>query len=383
MMEIAFPQVSQPEVSVIVVAFGGLDWTRRALHALNENTEPGYEVVIVDNGSTEEARSYLADNVGGATVLFNKENRGYAAACNQGASRAQGRQLVFLNNDLLVHREWLPPLLRRLSERWVGAVGPKILNLDGSLQSAGALVARSGSVAEYGFGQDPDALEFNFPRVVDYVSGACLAMRHSDLDRIGGFDPVFGRGYFEDVDLCFSLAGRGLRVLYEPQSRVTHVRGGSGMPEGSVDSILRNRATFERRWRHVLRLRPGSPLARTRRRTLAARDALARSRLLLVCGEAPQPTSDERYFASRLTILATKRTSLAAPEWLRRGAELLPGHHHLAERRFLYDDVIVEDEAQTLELAAELQRTQPQARHSVMEGHRLSEAVRASLGDPD
>ena len=380
-MDVVFPEVQRPEASVVVVAYGGLEWTRRTLHALTENTEPGYEVVVVDNGSTQDARAYLADNVGGVRVIFNSENRGYAAACNQGAGRARGAHLVFLNNDVLVHREWLAPLLRRLSQPWVGAVGPKILDLDGSLQSAGNLVARSGSTLEYGLGQDRDALEFSFPRVVDYVSGCCLAMRREDLDRVGGFDPVYGFGYFEDVDLCFSLAARGLHTLYEPQSNVTHAGGSSGMPEGAVDLILRNRATFQRRWHHVLRMRPGSPLTRTRRRTLAARDALARSRLLLVCSEAPPPTPGEWYFTSRLTILATTRTSLAAPEWLRRGAELLPGHHQLAERRFLYDEVIVEDEARTPELEAELARTQPQARGLVVGRGRLSEALRSRLAD--
>ena len=378
-MAIVFPQVEQPDASVVIVAFGGLELTRRTLETLIENTEPGYEVVVVDNGSEPEATSFLADQVGGATVVFNGENRGYPAACNQGASRARGRDLVFLNNDVFVHREWLPPLLGRLSEPRVGAVGPKILNVDGSLQSAGALVARSGSTTEYGFGQDPDALEFDFPRVADYVPGCCLAVGHTVFDSLGGFDPVFGRGYFEDVDLCFSLAGRGLRVLYEPRSRVTHVRGGSALPEGSSDPILRNRAIFERRWRHVLRLRPSSPLARTRRRTLAARDALARRRLLLVCSEAPPPESEDLYLDSRLAILATERISLAAPEWLRRGAELLHGRHLLEERRFLYDDVIVEDEARSAEFDAELARTQPQARHWNIERRGLSAAVRERL----
>jgi GT2 family glycosyltransferase len=375
-VDVVFPQVEQPEASVVMVTFGGADWTRRALESLRENTEPVYEVIVVDNGSTPEATSFLAGHVGGATVIFNGENRGYGAGSNQGASRARGRFLVFLNNDVFVHREWLSPLLGRLVDPRVGAVGPKILNLDGSLQLAGALVARSGSTSSYGLGEDPDALEFNFPRVVDYVSGCCLAIRHEDFDRLGGFDPVFGPGYFEDANLCLSLTGRGLRVLYEPQSRIAHVGGGSGMPEGSYDVILRNRAIFERRWRHVLRGRPSSPLSRTRRRTLAARDALARSRLLLVCSEAPSPEPDDLYLDSRVTVLATERASLAAPEWLRRGAELLHGRHLLEERRFLYDDVIVEEEARTEALDTELARTQPQARRWAVERGRLAEAVR-------
>jgi GT2 family glycosyltransferase len=365
--ELVLPRVAQPELSVVIVAFGRLRWTRRTLLALAEHTDPCYEVVVVDNGSEPTARSYLRNEMENATVVFNDENRGFGAACNQGAALARGRHLLFLNNDALVHVGWLRPLLGRLRDPRVGAVGPKLLNPGGSLQSAGALVSRTGSTLEHGFGADPAADEFTFPRVVDFVSGSCLALRRGDFT---GFDPAYGRGYYEDADLCLALAERGALTVYEPASTVTHVRGVSGFTTADPDLPIRNRAVFERRWRHVLRDRPHPPLASSRRRILAARDAPAASRTLRIGRELPEPRPMD--LAERLTILVQSASPDHLQGWLRAGAEVaLDGSPDwFAERRFLYEQVVVDPDAWTPWLGEALARTQPQAE------------VRAAAGSP-
>ena len=144
---------------------------------------------------------------------------------------AVGDYLLFLNSDVLVHPHWLPPLVARLQEdETIAAVGPRILNLDGSLQLAGALLLRAGATVTYGGSDDPNRLEYTFSRDVDYCSGACLAVRRSAFDDVGGFDPTFGLIYFEDADLCLRLWQHGLRTVYEPSSMVTHVGGGGIEP---------------------------------------------------------------------------------------------------------------------------------------------------------
>jgi GT2 family glycosyltransferase len=148
-----------------------------------------------------------------------------------------------------------------------------LLNPDGSLQCAGALLSRSGSVACYGDGERPDRPEYGFARVVDFLAGACLLVRRRAFNDVGGFDPAYGLAYFEDADLCLALADHGYRSAYEPDSKVTHVRG---KPRAEVLQLaLRNRALFERRWRHVLASRPLAPLCASTRRMTAARDAPA------------------------------------------------------------------------------------------------------------
>ena len=239
-----------------MATYEGAQFLGRALQALLANTEPRYELIIVDNGSTDGTAALL-EQVENASVLINKRNTGFGAASNQGAAEARAGNVLFLNQDVFVHRGWLPPLLERLdSHNRVGAVGPILLNLDGSLQCAGAMVFRSGGTASYGEGDDPGRAGYQFARVVDYVPGACLLIRRRAFEEVGGFAGRYGLAYFEDADLGLALADRGYRSMYEPLSKVTHVRGTPS--EALLQLANDNRTTFERRWRHVLASRPDS-----------------------------------------------------------------------------------------------------------------------------
>ena len=248
------PAVARPDVSIVIVTHDGASVVGRAVQALIENTEPCYELILVDNGSTD-ATDELLRRVENATIVLNERNDGYGAANNEGSARAKGRHLLFLNQDAFVHRGWLMPLVERIeSDETIGAVGPMLLNPDGSLQCAGAMLFRSGEPRCRGEGDDPDRPEYRVPRVVDYLAGACLLVRRRLFDDVGGFDPVYGLTYFEDADLCLTLAARGYRSMYEPRSRVTHVRG---TPSESLLQLAdHNRTLFERRWRHILESRP-------------------------------------------------------------------------------------------------------------------------------
>jgi GT2 family glycosyltransferase len=271
--EFRVPAARRPDVSVVIVTHDSGEVLPQALQALLENTEPCYELIAIDNGSDDGTPSLLRQ-VENATVVLNTRNFGFGTANNQGAARARGRYVVFLNQDAFVHAGWLPPLLGRIeADERVGAVGPMLLNLDGSVQCAGALLSRSGSVACYGEGESPEQQEYRFTRVVDFLAGACLLVRRRAFSDVGGFDPAYGLGYFEDADLCLTLAANGYRCVYEPSSKVTHLRGRPS--EALLELARRNRATFERRWRRVLASRPLSPLSASRRRTLGARDAPA------------------------------------------------------------------------------------------------------------
>ncbi len=369
-----FPAVPRPEVSVVMVAYGGLAWTERALGALLDHTDPVYELIVVDNPAAGEGTAeLLAREVEGAVLLLNATNVGFSAACNQGAAHARGRYLAFLNNDLFVHPGWLPPLLAALdSHPSVGAGGPCFLNLDGSLQEAGALLSRSGVPLEYGCGDDPERPVHRFPRTVDYLAGACLLVRRSAFCEVGGFDAAFGLGYYEDSDLCLRLAAAGWRTLYEPRSVVTHVRGGSGATGGLQSLVLRNQALFEERWRHLLAARPLPPLAGNPRRILAARDAPTTARFLVLSQGFPGPESATWTFLEELRREhPSAQVTLAAvdepgerPEatlLLDLGIEVevrLDGWSSwFAERRFHYDTVFGAVPA----CAEPVRRTQPQA----------------------
>ena len=358
MAELRFPAVARPAVSVVMVTHDAADWARRALGALREHTEPCYQVIVVDNASADGTAELLSRELEQATLLLNDRNRGFGVANNQGAAHAVGRYVLFLNNDALVRPGWLPPLLARIaSDERIAAVGPRLLNLDGTLQIAGALVARSGSTLEYGYGDDADAPAYRFPRAVDYLSGACLLVRRSAFDEVGGFDPVYSLGYFEDADLCLSLAARGYRVAYEPRSSVTHVRGASPRDRRFSNLAARNRSLFRRRWSPLLASRPLSPLVGSARRVLAARDAPARARVLVV-GGAPELLL-EIALAARVTVIsdADPDVLLEAGVEVVRDVDDWPAWFR--ERRFHYDAVVARELPGDLEGA--IRDTQPQA----------------------
>ena len=358
MAELEFPRVERPLVSIVVLTHNDIEWIPRALQACLDNTDACYELIIVDNGSTDGTVEFLTSETSGARVLLNNRNYGFGAANNLGAGHAVGPYLFFLNSDAFVHPDWLPPLLAALeADETVAAAAPRLLNLDGSLQLAGALLTRAGATVVYGDGDDPDRPQYSFVRNVDF-SGACLLFRRSAFHEIGGFDPEFGLIYFEDADLCLTLWQRGHRIVYEPRSTLTHVGGSGSEPSHSLLQLApRNRSLFERRWRALLAAYPPAPLV-GERRLIAARDVRSSDRIL-VLGQASCAEAIARTFPSARVTLAGVEEEVGA--LLSRQIELaFELEHVLRERRFHYD-VIVGDETAMETFAETLLQMQPQA----------------------
>jgi GT2 family glycosyltransferase len=284
---IRFPEVVRPDVTVVMLTYNRWDLTKEALRLLAESTEPRYEVVIVDNASTDGTLDELA-HVSGARILRNPRNLGFGPATNQGAAMARGRYLLLLNSDAWVRPGWLEPLIDVAdADAGVAAVASKLLYPDGRLQEAGSIVWRDGRVRQYGDGDVPNRPEYNFRRTVDYASAACLLVRRSAFIAIGGFDPRFAPVYCEDVDLCLALAAGPGRVVYQPRSVVEHVRGASST--GGVQSarIERNRRLLRARWRAVLDRRPPETWRLEPSAIAGGRDAMACERILVLTGPRP------------------------------------------------------------------------------------------------
>lgn len=222
------------DVSIIIPCFNKVDYTLRCLESLVAHTpEDRYEVVLVDNASSDETPELCARLDGDVVVVRNETNLGFSKACNQGAAAAGGRHLLFLNNDTEALPGWLEPLLAVLDhEQEVGAVGSKLLFPDGTLQHAGVFtyeveggLALSASHLHYR--GDRDLPVANRRRDLEVVTGACVAIRREAFEQAGGFDEGYWNGN-EDVDLCISLRQAGWRVVYEPASELFHHESVSG-----------------------------------------------------------------------------------------------------------------------------------------------------------
>lgn len=251
-----FPEYATPVVSIVVLTLNGLRHTRECFRSIAAHTRVPYEVIVVDNASTDGTWEYL-QSLQNVKLVRNETSRGFGPACNQGAERARGKYVLFLNNDTVVLPGWLTRLTDTMEEHpECGGVGAKLLHMDGTLQEAGGIIWRDGSTAGYGRGEDPSSSAYNFLREVDYCSAACLLVRKDAWDAIGGFDPRYAPAYYEDVDLCMKLRKAGYTVLCQPTSEVRHHEYGSSSKESAVLLMQRNRDIFFAKWKEELHKHP-------------------------------------------------------------------------------------------------------------------------------
>jgi GT2 family glycosyltransferase len=218
-----------------------------------------FEVIVVDDGSTDDSAEWLA---GCPQVRIQQmaENSGFVNACNAGACIARGRYLVFLNNDTEVTAGWLDALIGTFEQHPdCGLVGAKLIYPDGSLQEAGGIVFADGNACNYGRGGSPQDPRYNFVREVDYCSGACIALPTELFRALGGFDSRYAPAYYEDTDLAFSVRAAGYRVIYQPCAEVVHFEGKTAGTDTST-GIKRfqriNREKFVAKQHHALVSQP-------------------------------------------------------------------------------------------------------------------------------
>jgi GT2 family glycosyltransferase len=369
-MTLVLPDPREPAFSVVIVTHGSWSLTNRALAALTAHTPPVFELIVVDNDSKDETRAQLAalQNV---RVILNDKNEGLGPAVNRGAADARAEQLLLLNSDAFVEPGWLDPLLETMRDPTVGAVVPQFLHLDGSLQEAGALLAQDGTVFVYGDGDDPNHLCYRFRRVVDSGGAACMLLRRSVFELLGGFDPVYAPAYYDDADLCLRIAQNGLDVVYQPRSTVTHVRYGSGGSETAAELSERNRPLFVSRWASDLVGRPWTFRGSSKQAVITARDALATPRVLLAAGPAEPGVAElahmmiERWPRARVTWATRldRGAGFDPDPWLATGIEVLDqtDASWISDRLFHYDLAVLGSQTDEPFLTA-LSRTQPQAK---------------------
>ncbi|RMG67478.1 MAG: glycosyltransferase, partial [Calditrichaeota bacterium] len=249
------------QVSIIIPVYNKVEFTRRCLETLYANTDRGigFEVIVVDNASTDQTPHYLQEaqqQFPNLKYIRNKKNRRFAGACNIGARAARGEILVFLNNDTEPQPGWLRAAIARLNScKDIGIVGCKLLYPDGTLQHAGAHFIRDRAHAQYVawpvhrfLGLPGDYPRANRPEPVDAVTGACLFIERKLFWNVGGFDEKYGM-YFEDTDLCMKVRQKGKDIFYEPTSVVIHHESKSFSNREELDRMnLKAGQRFFERW---------------------------------------------------------------------------------------------------------------------------------------
>ncbi len=232
--------------SIIIVGYNQLALTKSCIDSIEKHTTTPYELIIVDNGSNQETVEYLQtykDDRDNFQMVLNKENKGFAAANNQGLALARGEYVLFLNNDTVVTDGWLSRMLARLENHpEVGVVGPMsnyvagpqlienvpYKNMEQMHQFAKRLSDENRGQTSESFG----------------VVGFCLLTRRAVVDRIGGLDETFGRGNFEDNDFCLRALISHFKSVIAGDVFVHHV-GGQTFQALDIDY----RQSLENNWR--------------------------------------------------------------------------------------------------------------------------------------
>lgn len=248
-----------PKVSVVVPLYGGAEDLRQCLDSLADCGELVHEVVVVDDVSPDDAAT-VTEGRAGVTLVSHDVNQGFAAACNTGLARSSGDVVVFLNSDTVVPKAGLVRLIESLmASNSIGAAGPCSDNV-GYFQHVPAVF--EGRDGLEGFATD-FAWRKAEDRDVSMLVGFCLAMRRETAVELGGFSLEYGRGLFEDNDLCYRLQRAGHRLVLSSRAFVHHKGSQSlgRMTESAGELLQENEQKYLARWRHEVECGFASHLA--------------------------------------------------------------------------------------------------------------------------
>ena len=218
-----------------------------------------YEVIVVDNGSTDGSQVMLRQRFPGAHLIQNDKNVGFARANNQAMTASQGRYVLLFNSDAIATPGAVQSLLdlARAQPR-AGIVGAQLVNRDGSFQASHTsfptlwqeflMLTGLGRLLYGQWYPSHGPEEEKGPQTVDYVEGACLLARREAFEDVGGLDESYFM-YAEEVDWCHTMRERGWQVWYQPEAKVIHLGGGSSRnrrPQREAD-LYRSRVQFFRK----------------------------------------------------------------------------------------------------------------------------------------
>ena len=229
------PQTA-PLVSIVVPLYRVLDFLRFQLSGMATDRWLAKNVEIIYVLDSPEIQDETEHLLGGLHLLHGlpmklvvmSRNGGYARACNAGARFARGAVIVMLNSDVVPSAAgWLQRLIRPLMEqKSLGAIGPKLIFEDGSLQHAGLYFARDqrGIWLNHHFhkGMPGDYAPAQFSRSVPGITGACLVTRRETYERVDGYTEDYVIGDYEDSDLCLKIRRCGYDIVYEPSACLYH-----------------------------------------------------------------------------------------------------------------------------------------------------------------
>ena len=241
------------KVSIVLVTYNNLNLTIQCVNSILRNTTwPNYQLIVVDNGSEDGTKDYLErlrDEVPKTKIILNPENRGFAAANNQGLRDADGDVLLLLNNDTVVPGGWLDPLVLHLRDSSIGLIGPvtNTVGNEAKIEVSYTDIQQMQAFADR-YTEAHKGQFFDIPMLAMF----CVAFRRGILDEVGYLDEAFGIGMFEDDDYSRRVQAAGYRTVCAEDAFVHHYGQASFrklIASGEYQALWdTNQAYFESKW---------------------------------------------------------------------------------------------------------------------------------------
>lgn len=230
-----------PRATLVIVAYGQPDLVEALLDSIVDNTPEAHEILVVDNASPDDTYERVQRHRSQPRLLRSDRNLGYGGGANLGVRASNSEIVVIMNSDLKVTKDWLSPLLGPIKTKSAVIAAPVYVNENGDVVESGASLTADGHIHR--------AQTLNIGTVpVDHVSAACWAVQRDWFQKVGGFDPSYGLGYYEDADLCAVARSNKKVVAVVNESRVIH-RIGASFTSSAVQRLShRNHARTENRW---------------------------------------------------------------------------------------------------------------------------------------
>ena len=227
---------SLPAVDIIIVNYNGIGFIEACLESLLQTEYPSFNVILVDNGSSDGSVELVKRKYPGVQIILNNANLGFGKANAIGINSGRADFIALLNNDTVVDKGWLSPLVgAMLEDGSLASACSKLLFMDNRrvINGVGGGMNFLGYGFDIGIYENDDGAYEEVREVFFPCAAACL-LRRSAYEDVGGFDPKFFM-YHEDVDLGWRFWLKGYRVKCIPRSFVYHAFGGTSLRAGSME----------------------------------------------------------------------------------------------------------------------------------------------------
>ena len=223
--------MDEPKVSIVILNWNGKHYLTACLKSLKNINYTNFDIMVVDNGSTDGSCQFLRSNFPDVTVLENEENLGFAEGNNvgiRGAMRTRADYILLLNNDTVVDPLFLKELIDVAeNDRQIGIVGPKVYFMDEPSRICFAGGKRKWTTEWQHIGlEEIDKGQYNEVKETEFIYGCVLLLKREVIEKIGMLDADYF-AYVEEIDLNYRAKQAGYKIVFVPHSKIWHKVGAS------------------------------------------------------------------------------------------------------------------------------------------------------------